>query len=64
MPTYARPVVAEDAYESYADDDPEYENDAAADIDAQLTALTPSDPATMPPDEGDAGHAEPPGDEG
>jgi hypothetical protein len=61
-PTYARPAIVENPHETYADDDPEYETDHAADPDDELSELRPSDPATMPPDEGDVGHAEPPGE--
>jgi hypothetical protein len=39
----------------FADDDPEYESDAAADDDAEVAALVPTDPKDVPKDEGDAG---------
>jgi len=42
----------------YADDDPEYDADAAADVDLEVVQLT--DPAEIPEDEGDAGTADPP----
>jgi hypothetical protein len=41
----------------YADDDPEYADDAAAHEDAEDLGLTPADPSTLPPDRGDAGQA-------
>jgi hypothetical protein len=44
----------------YADDDPEYEADAAADIDLEVAELPLADPKEIPKDEGDAGTAEPP----
>jgi hypothetical protein len=45
----------------FADDDPEYEADAAADIDLEVAAFELADPSEIPEDEGDAGTAEPPG---
>jgi hypothetical protein len=49
--------------EPYADDDPEYEGDAVADIGADAAAevaeLEEADPAQTPPDEGDAGQPGP-----
>ena len=41
--------------EDYADDDPEYEADQ--DDDDVLVGLSPADPQSIPPDEGDAGRA-------
>lgn len=38
----------------YADDDPDYENEAVADD----SLPEPTDPSIVPPDEGDAGKAE------
>jgi hypothetical protein len=47
----------------FADDDPEYDGDAAADIGADTAAevveLVEDDPATIPKDEGDAGQPNP-----
>ena len=43
------------------DGDPEYETDAAADVDAEAAEFEPADPAEVPEDEGDAGHADVPG---
>jgi hypothetical protein len=45
----------------FADDDPEYEADAAADIDLEVAEFELADPKKIPKDEGDAGTAEPPG---
>ncbi len=39
--------------QDYIDDDPEYEADA--DDDGLLVGLAPTDPRSVPPDEGDAG---------
>jgi len=44
----------------YADDDPEYDADAAADVDLEVAELQLTDPAEIPEDEGDAGSADPP----
>jgi hypothetical protein len=44
----------------YADDDPEYEADAASDIDLEVAEFELADPKDIPKDEGDAGTAEPP----
>jgi hypothetical protein len=49
--------------EQFADADPEYAADAAADVDPEAPEFEAADPETVPPDEGDAGHAEPPGDD-
>jgi len=49
--------------EQFADDDPEYDGDAAADIGAdqaaEISDLTEADPALIPKDEGDPGQPEP-----
>ena len=45
----------------FADDDPEYAGDAAAEKDAEVVGLEPDDPKTVPPDQGDSGNADPPG---
>jgi hypothetical protein len=45
----------------FADDDPEYDADAAADIDLEVAEFELADPEKIPEDEGDAGTAEPPG---
>jgi hypothetical protein len=44
----------------YADDDPEYEADAASDIDLEVAEFELADPKDIAKDEGDAGTAEPP----
>jgi hypothetical protein len=54
--------VGDDIADAPADDDPEYAGDAAADIDAEAIPFAPADPTVVPQDEGDAGHADPPGD--
>jgi hypothetical protein len=46
--------------DEFADDDPEYEGDATADIDLEVAELELTDPEDVPEDEGDAGTAEPP----
>jgi hypothetical protein len=43
--------------DAVVDDDPEYADDAAADEDQEVFGFAPSDPATIPQDEGDAGQA-------
>jgi hypothetical protein len=43
--------------EQFVDDDPEYEQDASEDDDAEVAGLEPADPEKIPPDEGDLGHA-------
>ena len=48
----------------FADDDPEYATDAAAEIDAEVIALEEDDPQTVPADRGDSGTAEPPAGDG
>jgi hypothetical protein len=49
--------MVEDAGQ-FADDDPEYETDAAADDDVEVAELIPSDPKDVPKDEGDIGRLE------
>ena len=44
----------------FADDDPEYATDAAAEIDAEVVAFEEEDPRNVPADRGDSGTAEPP----
>jgi hypothetical protein len=44
----------------FADDDPEYATDAAAEIDVEVVAFEEEDPQNVPPDVGDSGTAEPP----
>jgi hypothetical protein len=44
----------------FADDDPEYATDAAAEIDVEVTEYEEDDPQNMPSDVGDSGTAEPP----
>jgi hypothetical protein len=48
----------------FADDDPEYATDAAAEIDVEAAALEAADPQSVPLDIGDSGTAEPPGGKG
>jgi hypothetical protein len=43
--------------EEFVDDDPEYQLDADDDDDDAIAELTPTDPESIPPDEGDAGEA-------
>jgi len=50
--------------DEFADADPEYSSDAADDVELDLVDLEPTDPTTMPEDQGDSGSAEPPGEEG
>ncbi len=42
----------------FADDDPEYATDAAAEIDAEVTGSEAEDPQNVPADMGDSGTAE------
>jgi hypothetical protein len=44
----------------YADDDPEYATDAAAEIDVEGAGLVAEDPQNVPADLGDSRTAEPP----
>jgi hypothetical protein len=44
----------------YADDDPEYATDAAAEIDVEVAEFEQDDPQSLPADVGDSGTAEPP----
>jgi hypothetical protein len=44
----------------FADDDPEYATDAAAQIDGEVVAFEEEDPQNVPADRGDSGTAEPP----
>ena len=44
----------------YADDDPEYATDAAAEIDVEGAGLEAEDPQNVPADLGDSGTADPP----
>jgi len=44
----------------FADEDPEYATDAAAEIDVEVTGSAPEDPKNVPADKGDSGTAEPP----
>ena len=43
----------------FADDDPEYATDAAAEIDVEVAAFEEDDPQNVPADIGDSGTAEP-----
>jgi hypothetical protein len=45
----------DERFPGVVEDDPEYDGDAAADVDAEDFGFTPADPATIPPDQGDAG---------
>ena len=47
----------------FADQDPEYATDAAAEIDAEAAGFEAEDPQNVPADVGDAGTAEPPAGE-
>jgi hypothetical protein len=53
-------AVTENESFRYADDDPEYATDAAAEIDVEVVEFEAADPQTVPADLGDAGTAEPP----
>jgi hypothetical protein len=44
----------------FADDDPEYATDAAAEIDVEVVEFVAEDPQNVPADTGDSGTAEPP----
>jgi hypothetical protein len=44
----------------FADDDPEYATDAAAEIDVEVIEFEVADPQSVPSDVGDAGSAKPP----
>ena len=44
----------------FADDDPEYATDAAAEIDVEVVAFEEEDPQNVQADMGDSGTAEPP----
>jgi hypothetical protein len=44
----------------FADADPEYATDAAAEIDVEVVEFVPDDPQNVPSDMGDSGTAEPP----
>jgi hypothetical protein len=50
-----------DAGSKFADDDPEYATDAAAEIDVEVVGFEPDDPANVPKDRGDSGSAARPG---
>jgi hypothetical protein len=39
------------------EDDPEYDGDAAADVDTEAIGFAPDDPAAIAADQGDAGQA-------
>jgi hypothetical protein len=55
--------MGEDTREQFADDDPEYATDNAADVGAdgaaEVSDLEEADPATIPKDEGDPGQPGP-----
>jgi hypothetical protein len=57
---YARLVTGSEEVR-FADDDPEYATDAAAEIDVEAAAFGEDDPKDVPADMGDSGTAEPPG---
>jgi len=44
----------------FADQDPEYATDAAAEIDVEVVEFVAADPQNVPADMGDSGTAEPP----
>jgi hypothetical protein len=52
--------MSENAGSRFADDDPEYATDAAAEIDVEVVEFEPDDPASLPKDQGDSGNANPP----
>jgi hypothetical protein len=56
---YVRPMTASEDVR-YADDDPEYAIDAAAEIDVEGAGLVAEDPQNVPADLGDSRTAEPP----
>jgi hypothetical protein len=45
----------------FADDDPEYDTDAAAEIDVEVVEFVQDDPQNVPADLGDSGTADPAG---
>jgi hypothetical protein len=58
--SYGR-LMAENTRDHYADDDPEYATDAAAEIDCEEVEFETDDPKAMPKDQGDSGSADVPG---
>jgi hypothetical protein len=48
----------------FADEDPEYATDAAAEVDVEVTGSEAQDPRAVPADLGDSGTADPPAGEG
>jgi hypothetical protein len=48
----------------FADDDPEYATDAAAEIDVEVVEFEAESPQNVPADMGDSGTAEPPAGSG
>ena len=48
----------------FADDDPEYASDAAAEIDVEAPGFAEEDPQNVPTDMGDSGTAERPAGDG
>ncbi|HEX2820617.1 MAG TPA: hypothetical protein VHO07_10690 [Streptosporangiaceae bacterium] len=49
--------MAGNADSKFADDDPEYATDAAAEIDVEVIGFEPDDPKNVPKDQGDSGNA-------
>jgi hypothetical protein len=56
--------MAENAPGEFVDADPEYDADAASEIDAEAAEFEPADPESVPDDIGDAGQPEPPEEPG
>jgi hypothetical protein len=48
----------------FADDDPDYATDAAAEIDVEVVEFEVAEPQSVPADTGDSGTAAPPGGAG
>jgi hypothetical protein len=49
--------MAGNAGSKFADDNPEYATDAAAEIDVEVLGFEPDDPENVPKDQGDSGGA-------
>jgi hypothetical protein len=55
---YVRVMTGNEA-DRFADDDPEYDTDAAAEIDVEVVEFVQDDPQNVPADLGDSGTADP-----
>jgi hypothetical protein len=53
---YVRPMTGNEGTR-FADDDPEYATDAAAEIDVEVVEFEVADPQSVPADTGDSGSA-------